>query len=176
MQGKKPSSPPSSLRIFTKPLSICSKTSPAMFPPLTFVATPTAASPSMGLFPRASRNTFSNRVYTGETRNLAAGRAPGRGSCPRKKSRGHHCARPFGSRRLHRVFCCLHGLQHTSGAGHLHGGRSAALQEAPPLARTPRGTTLRGMGATRFRRLCRTHFQRASPALLRSRAPLAHGP
>jgi len=44
------------------------------------------------------------------------------------------------------------------------------------LARTPRGTTLRGMGAARFRRLCRARFQRASPALLRSRAPLAHGP
>src|SRR5258707_5338455 len=31
------------------------------------------------------------------------------------------------------------------------------------------------MGAARFRRLCRARFQRAGPALLRSRAPLAHG-
>src|SRR5260370_19771380 len=30
------------------------------------------------------------------------------------------------------------------------------------------------MGAARFRRLCRARFQRAGPALLRSRAPLAH--
>src|SRR5258708_34362622 len=31
------------------------------------------------------------------------------------------------------------------------------------------------MGTARFRRLCRARFQRAGPALLRSRAPLAHG-
>src|SRR5713226_8254498 len=31
------------------------------------------------------------------------------------------------------------------------------------------------MGAARFRRLCGARFQRAGPALLRSRAPLAHG-
>src|ERR1700675_4562854 len=147
-----------------------------MFPPPTFGTTRNAASPSMGLFPRASRNTFSNRVSTGEIRILAAGRPPRCRSCTRKESRGYHRARPHGSRRLHRLFCDLHRVQHAAGAGYLHRGRGAAPQESQPFARTSRGTSLRRMGAARFRRFCRARFQRAGPALLRSRAPLAHGP
>src|ERR1700694_2596951 len=127
MQKKKPSILPRLLRTFTRPLFICSKTSPAIFPPPTFGTARNAASPSMGLFPRASRNTFSNRVYTDEIRILAARRPPRRRSRTRKESCGHHRARPHGSGRIHRFFCGLHGLQPPAGAGHLHGNRGAAL-------------------------------------------------
>src|SRR6266581_4567520 len=175
MQEKRPISHPRSSRTFTRPPFICSKTSLAMFPLATFGAARTAASPSMGLFPRASRNTFSNRAYTGEIRILASGRPPRCRSRTRKKSRGHHRARPHGSERLHRLFCGLHGVQHAAGAGYLHRSRGAAIQESQPLARTSRGISLRRMGAARFRWFCRARFQRAGPSLLRSRAPLAHG-
>src|SRR6267143_1555525 len=127
MQKKKPSIPPRLLRTFTRPLFICSKTSPAIFPPPTFGAARNAANPSTGLFPRASRNTFSNRVYTDEIRILAAGRPPCCRSRARKESRGHHRARPHGSGCLHRFFCGLHGLQHAAGTSHLHGNRSASI-------------------------------------------------
>src|SRR5260370_18803624 len=175
MQKEKPSILPRSSRTFTRPSSICSKTFPAMFPPPTCGARLIAASPSMDLFPRASRNTFSSRAYTGEIRIVAAGPPPGRRSRAREESRGHHGTRPHGRRRLHRLFCGLHGLQHAAGTGHLHRSRGAAPQESAPLTRASRGTSLRRMGAARFRRLCRARFQRAGPALLRSRAPLAHG-
>src|SRR6266853_2903009 len=153
MQKKKRTRRRKSSRTSTKPPFICWKTSPVTFPPPTFAGTRTAANPSTGLFPRASRNTFSNRAYTGETRILASGRPPRRQSRTRKESRGHHRARPHSRRCVHRVFCNLHGLQHAAGSGHLHGGRSAAPQASQPPTRTSRGTSVRGMGAARFRRL-----------------------
>src|SRR6266436_2054760 len=123
MRKRKPISPLRSSRTFTSPPSICSKTSPAMFPLLTFGAKRTAASPSTDLFPRVSRNTFSNRVYIGtsnEIRILATGRPPRRRSRTRKESGGHHRPGPHGSRRLYRLFCGLHRLQHAASEGHLH--------------------------------------------------------
>src|SRR5436309_13223052 len=111
---------------FTSPRFICSKTSPAMFPLLTFGDRRTVASPSMGLYPRVSRNTFSNRAYTGisnEIGILARGRPPRRRSRTRKESRGHHCAGPHGGRRVHELLYRLHGLQHAASPSHLHRNR-----------------------------------------------------
>jgi len=70
-----------SSRNSTKPPFICSKTFPVMFPPPTSAARRTGVSLSMGLFPRASRNTFLSRAYTGisnEIRILAPGCPPRR--------------------------------------------------------------------------------------------------
>ena len=54
----------------------------------------TAASPFMGLSPCASRNTFSNKVYTGENRLFATRRPPGCRSGTKQKSFGDNCSRP----------------------------------------------------------------------------------
>ena len=53
------------LGLFIARPSICWKTLRATFPPRTFAAARKKASLSMDLFPRASRNTFSNRASTG---------------------------------------------------------------------------------------------------------------
>src|SRR6266403_1294571 len=81
MQKKRLSLLLKSSRNSTKPPFICSKTFPVMFPPPTSAARRTGVSLSMGLFPRASRNTFLSRAYTGisnEIRILAPGCPPRR--------------------------------------------------------------------------------------------------
>src|SRR6266478_3958146 len=132
----------------------------------TFAAARIEARPFMDLFPRASRNTFLNRAYIGETRILATGCPPRRGGRQRKKSRRDYRTRLERRFRLHGILRHLHRLQHAAGAGHLHGSRGATLQESRPLARTPRGPALCRMGLARLRRLRGPRFWRAGPPLL----------
>ncbi len=81
-----------SSRNCTRPACICSKTSPVKFPLPMCGAASSVASPFTGLFPRESRNTFSNRASINEIRILAARRTPGRRSRTRKESRRDHRA------------------------------------------------------------------------------------
>jgi len=70
----------------------------------------TVASPSMGLFPRASRNTFSTGPVPVKLETLPQGVRLAVEAAQEKKAGGHHCARPYGCRCLHRIFCGLHGF------------------------------------------------------------------
>src|SRR6267143_1066505 len=94
---------------------------------LVFAAARIEARPFTDLFPRASRNTFSNRAYTGEIRIFATGCPPRRRGRQRKKSRRDYRTGPERRFRVHGVLRYLHRLQHTASAGHLYGNRRAAL-------------------------------------------------
>src|SRR6266850_4699190 len=119
------------------PRSISSKMFRMKSPRPTFAAARIEARPFMDLFPHASRNTFLNKAYIGETRILATGCPPRRRGRQRKKSRGDYRTRLERRFRLHGILRHLHWLQHPASASHLHGSRGATLQESRPLAQTP---------------------------------------
>src|SRR5580704_10759809 len=85
-----------SLRTCNAPRCISSKTFRARCLPPTFAGAATAARPFMDLFPRASKNTFSNRDFIDEVRIFATGCAPRRRGCAKQKSSRHNCSGPQG--------------------------------------------------------------------------------
>src|SRR5579871_4905486 len=158
------------------PLSTSSTPSPATFPLRTCAIAWIETIPSTGLCRRASRNTLTRRLCTGDRQkgfDSASGSRSRRGRA-RKAGRRRGAAQSRGARRVHRFLHHLHWIQRAAGRSHLR-RNGKAPERSGSAAAASRGQTGRRVDAARFRKPDRARLYRKCAPLLRPGAPVARG-